>query len=72
MATIKECPVFYSFFNIKKEIKFSEYFQKTCKKPLFKQNFSLIKVNFRQLWLKKLPKWQNFAQSGHPDRAVQK
>ena len=87
MATIKECPVFYSFFYIKKEIKFSEYFQKTCKKPLFKQNSNLIKVNFGLffhgwnfaqiiglLFLekkfaqhhKKSPKWQNFAQSGHP------
>jgi hypothetical protein len=80
---------FYSFFYIKKEIKFSEYFWKTCKKPLFKQNFSLIKVNFGLffhgynfaqiiglLFLekkfaqhhKKSPKWQNFAQSGHPGR----
>ncbi len=39
---------FYSFFVHK----FFEYFWKTCKKPLLKQNFSLIKVNFGQLWLK--------------------
>ena len=75
---------FIVFLYIKEEINFFEYFWKTCKKPLFKQNFSLIKVNFSQLWLKfctnhwaifsrkkfaqchkKLPKWRNFAQSGH-------
>jgi hypothetical protein len=27
-------------------------FEKTCKKPLFKQNFSLFKVNFGRLGLK--------------------
>ena len=43
---------FIVFLYIKEEINFFEYFQKTCKKPLFEQNFSLIKVNFEQLWLK--------------------
>jgi hypothetical protein len=43
---------FIVFLNIKEEINFFEYFWKTCKKPLFKQNFSLIKVNFGQLGLK--------------------
>ena len=33
-------------------INFFEYFWKTRKKPLFKQNLSLIEVNFGQLWLK--------------------
>ncbi len=43
---------FIVFLYIKEEINFFEYFWKTCKKPLFKQNFSLIKVNFWRLWLK--------------------
>ncbi len=80
---------FYSFFYIKKGIKFFEYFWKTCKKPLLEQNFSLIKINFSVIfsWLKfcpnhwaifsrkkfaqhhkKSPKWQNFTQSGHPEK----
>ncbi len=46
---------FIVFLYIKEEINFSEYFWKTCKKPLFKQNFGLIKVNFRRLWLKNCP-----------------
>ncbi len=43
---------FIVFLYIKEEINFFEYFWKTCKKPLLKQNFSLIKVNFGRLWLK--------------------
>ncbi len=46
---------FIVFLYIKEEINFLEYFWKTCKKPLFKQNFGLIKVNFRRLWLKNRP-----------------
>ncbi len=41
-------------FYIKKEINFFEYFWKTCKKPLLKPNFSLIKVNFGQFFMAKI------------------
>jgi len=46
---------FIVFLYIKEEIYFFEYFRKTCKKPVFKQNFSLFKVNFgrffnRNIW----------------------
>jgi hypothetical protein len=43
---------FIVFLYIKEEIIFFEYFRKTFKNPVYKQNFSLLKVNFGRLGLK--------------------
>ena len=59
---------FIVFLYIKEEINFFEYFWKTCKKPLFKQNFSLIKVNFGRLWLKfRTNHWAIFSRKKSPN-----
>ena len=59
---------FIVFLYIKEEINFFEYFWKTCKKPLFKQNFSLFKVNFGQLGLKfRTNPWAIFSRKKSPN-----
>ncbi len=59
---------FIVFLYIKEEINIFEYFWKTCKKPLFKQNFSLIKVNFGQLGLKfRTNHWAIFSRKKSPN-----